>query len=147
MTVRSLGRPALVASFAAFAVLAGCDSAERRDAASVVTAVARFRSADNASTPAMVEALKATPCTALDVCKTRDDCVATGEATAKARRLKTEVEQGLVALEKGTLAKDSPEAQELPRKLDEAERLLKQGHEGLAKCDEQVQALKRKHRI
>lgn len=150
MTVGSLGRSGLVPSlvaFAACAALAGCDGAERRDAASVVTAVARFRSADNASTPAMVEALKATPCTALDVCKTRDDCVATGEATAKALRLKTEVEQGLAALEKGTLAKDSPEAQELPKKLDEAERLLKQGHDGLTKCDEQVQALKRKHRI
>ena len=64
MTVGSLGRSGLVASFVALAVLAGCDGAERRDAASVVTAVARFRSADNASTPAMVEALKATPCTA-----------------------------------------------------------------------------------
>jgi|GEM_PF-1006653 len=126
---------------------AACDSAERRDAATVVAAVGRFRSADNASTPAMVEALKATPCTSPEVCKTRDDCVATGEATAKALRLKSEVEQGLTALEKGTLSKDSPEAQELAGKLDEAESLLKQGHEGLAKCDERVQALKRKHRI
>ena len=126
---------------------AACDSAERRDAATVVAAVGRFRSADNASTPAMVDALKATPCTAPDVCKTRDDCVATGDATARALRLKSEVEQGLTALEKGTLSKDSPEAKELPTKLDEAESLLKQGHEGLAKCDEQVQALKRKHRL
>jgi hypothetical protein len=128
-------------------VLASCDSAERRDAETVIVAVTRFRTADNASTPAMVDALKATPCTAPDACKTRDDCVSTGEATAKALRLKAEVEKGLSALEKGTLAKDSPDAKELPKKLDEAEILLKQGHDGLARCDEQVQALKRKHRI
>ena len=141
------GRMSLVVLCLGCLPSAACDSAERRDAQSVVAAVARFRTADNASTPAMVEALKATPCTAAEVCKTRDDCVATGEATAKALRLKSEVEQGLTALEKGTLSKDSPEAQDLARKLDEAEALLKQGHDGLAKCDEQVQALKRKHRI
>ncbi len=126
---------------------AACDSAERRDAATVVAAVGRFRSADHASTPAMVDALKATPCSAPEVCKARDDCAATGEATAKALRLKNEVEKGLAALESGALSKDAPEAKELPKKLDEAETLLKQGHDGLAKCDEQVQALKRKHRI
>ncbi len=130
-----------------FLPLVACDSAERRDAETVVVAVTRFRTADNASTPAMVDALKATPCHAPDVCKTRDDCAATGEATAKALRLKNEVAKALPALESGTLSKDSPEAKELPKKLDEAEVLLKQGHDGLAKCDEEVQALKRKHRI
>lgn len=127
--------------------LLACDGAERRDAESVVLAVTRFRTADHAATPAMVEALRMTPCNAPDVCKTRDDCVAVGEATSKALRLKAEVERGLAALEKGALAKDSAEAKELPKKLDDAETLLKQGHEGLTKCDEQVQALKRKHHI
>ncbi|MDF2698258.1 MAG: hypothetical protein K0S65_6641 [Labilithrix sp.] len=132
---------------ASLVLVPACDSAERRDAETVIAAITRFRTADNASTPAMVEALKATPCTAPDVCKTRDDCIATGESTARALRIKSEVERGLAALESGTLAKDSPEAKALPAKLDEAETLLKQGHDGLAKCDEQVQALKRKHRI
>ena len=131
----------------ALLALAACDGAERRDAEVVVAAVTRFRTADHASTPAMVEALKATPCTAPEVCKTRDDCARTGESTAKALRLKAEVEKGLAALEQGTIAKDSPEAKALPQKLDDAERLLKEGHEGLAACDEQVQALKRKHRF
>lgn len=130
-----------------FGVLVGCESSERREAASVIAAVQRFRSADNASTPAMVEALRATPCQAPEVCKTRDDCVAVGEATSKALRLKSEVERGIAALESGALAKDSDQARELPKKLDEAEVLLKQGHTGLGRCDEQVQALKRRHRL
>lgn len=125
----------------------GCDSAERRDAETVVAAVSRFRTAESASAPAMVEALKATPCNRSDTCKARDECASTGDATARAVRLKNEVERGLAAIERGTLAKDSPEAKELPRKLDDAEVLLKQGFDGLGKCDEAVQALKRRYRI
>lgn len=127
--------------------LSACDTGPKRDAQTVVAAITRFRMADNAMMPAMLEALKATPCAGDDACKTRDDCVATGEASVKALRLKAEVEQAISQIEKGTLAKDSTEAQELPSKLDVAEMLLKQGFDGLAKCDEQVQALKRKHRF
>jgi hypothetical protein len=128
-------------------LLGACDAAARRDAESVVAAVGRFRTADNASMPAMMDALKATPCSAADVCKTRDDCIAIGESTVKALLLKAEVEKAIASLEKGTLSKDSPEAQGLPAKLDEAEALLKRGHEGLSTCDDEVSALKRKHRI
>ncbi len=127
--------------------LAACDGAERRDAETVLIAVNRFRIADNATTSAALEALKATPCIAVEACRTRDACALPGESTAKALRLKAEVEKGLAALEKGTLTRDSPEAQELPKKLADAETLLKKGHDGLAACDEQVHALKRKHRI
>lgn len=130
-----------------FLALSACDGAERRDAERVLAAVTRFRTADNASTPRMVDALKATPCSAPDVCRTRDVCAATGEATARALVLKNEVEQALAGIEAGRVPKDSPEAQALPKKLDEASELLAKGHEGLARCDEEVQALKRKHRI
>jgi hypothetical protein len=126
---------------------AGCDSADRRDAQVVVSAIRRFRSADNPSTPAAVDALKATPCSAPDVCQAKDTCLVAGEATAKALRINSEVQQGLAALDKGTLVRESSEAQELPKKLDESRQLLKKGEEGLPSCDEQVQALKRKHRI
>ncbi|MBX3227331.1 MAG: hypothetical protein KF837_08460 [Labilithrix sp.] len=127
--------------------LTSCDSAERRDAEVVLTAIHRFRSAPNESLPAMVDALRATPCANPDTCRARDECLALGESTAKALRLKSEVEQSLAALDKGTLAKDSAEAQSLPKKLDDAETLLKQGHAGLPRCDDAVQALKRKHRL
>ena len=73
--------------------------------------------------------------------------MAAGEATARAVKLKAEVSASLAALESGALPKESPEAKALAPKLDEAEALLKRGHDGLPACDEQVQALKRKHRI
>jgi hypothetical protein len=125
----------------------GCDGAERRDAETVAAAVQRFRSADLAATPAALEALRATPCVAADACEARRACVEAGEATASALTLKGEVKRGLDAIEAGRLAKDTPEARALPEKLDEAERLLKKGHEALPACDQRVLALKRRHRL
>ena len=98
-----------------------CNAGARQEAAQVVEAVDRFRKADNAGKPATVEALRAVKCTSADVCKARDACLASAEATAKALRLKSEVEQGLTAVEKGTLPRDSEAARALPAKLDEAE--------------------------
>lgn len=141
-------RPHLACAVVVAAQLAiGCDGADRREAKSVVSAVARFRRADGASTPAMVQALEKTPCSAPDVCAARDACVASGAATARALVLKKEVEEALAALERGALASDAPAAQALPAKLDEAEALLRTGHDALPACDERVQGLKRRYRI
>lgn len=127
--------------------LSACGSGERREASMLAQAVERFHVADNAQKPAAVQALRAVRCAAPEVCRARDACLAAAEPTAKALRLKSEVEQGLSALEKGALQKESPEARALPQKLDDAESLLKEGFRGLPACDDQVAALKRKHRI
>ena len=116
-------------------------------AAQVAEAMDRFRKADNAAKPAMVEGLRNVKCTATDVCKARDACLASAEATAKSLRLKSEVEQGLSAVEKGTMPKDSAEARALGGKLDEAETLLREGFAALPNCDDQVMALKRKYAL
>ncbi len=130
-------------------VLAGaaCDAAAKREAEQLVSAVERFRRAGNAEKPAMVDAIRAVTCTDGEVCRAREDCLASAEATANALRLKSEVEQSLAALEKGQLAKDSPEALALASKLDTAQGLLDQGHTRLAACDDETMALKRKHRF
>ena len=108
-------------------LLPACDAGARQEAAQVVEAVDRFRKAENPGKPAAVEALRAVKCSAADVCKARDACLASAEATAKAMRLKSEVEQGLSAIEKDATPRDSSEARALPAKLDEAEALLKEG--------------------
>ena len=128
-------------------LLPGCESGARQEAAQVVEAVDRFRKAENPAKPAAVEALRAVKCSAADVCKARDACLASAEATAKAMRLKSEVEQGLSAVEKDATPRDSDEARALPAKLDEAESLLKEGFSLLPACDDEIMVLKRKHRI
>ena len=132
---------------AAVFLVAACNAGARQEAAQVVEAVDRFRKAENAGKPATVETLRAVKCSAADVCKARDACLASAEATSKALRLKSEVEQGLSAVESGAMPRDSEAARALPAKLDEAESLLKEGFGALPQCDDQIMALKRKHQI
>jgi hypothetical protein len=127
--------------------LVACESADRRDARSVLMAVARYRLADLPSTPAAVDALKKTPCATGDSCAARDTCAEAGEATARALVLKEEVGRTIAAVESGAVAKDSPEARALEGKLDEAELLLKKGHDALPACDEKLDVLKRRYRL
>jgi hypothetical protein len=141
---RSLAR---ALSLVVVAAVLACESPERAEAQRVVAAVDRFRQAQNPDKPTAADALRAVPCSAPDVCRTRDTCLLTADTWGRAIRLKSEVEKGLDAVEKGTLSKDSDEAKALPKKLDEAEALLKQGHDNLQPCDDQVMALRRKHRF
>lgn len=131
----------------ALAVFPACESGARQEAAQLIEAVDRFRKAENPGKPAALEALRAVKCSAADVCKARDACLASAEATAKAMRLKSEVEQGLVAVEKDAMPRDSDGARALPAKLDEAEALLKEGFSLLPACDDQIMDLKRRHHI
>lgn len=127
----------------------GCNlgGGQKQEAAQVVEAMSRFRKADNRAKPSTVEALRAVKCSAADVCKARDACLASAEATAKALRLKSEVEQGLAEVEKGVVARESADAKALPGKLDEAEALLKEGFAALPGCDDQLMALKRRYEL
>jgi hypothetical protein len=141
--------PARTASALALIVvgLGACDGADRRDAETIVSAVGRFRTADLDATPAVVDALKNTPCRAADVCAAKQACVVAGEALTRSLQLKAEVAAAIAKVESGALSKEAPEAQSLSSKLDEAEAQLKASHDALPACDDQVRALKRKHRL
>lgn len=127
--------------------LIACDTEEKKDAARIVDAVRRFRTAETADMPPLVAALKETPCKTDETCKVKDDCLKTGEATSKAIQIKTEAELALAAIEQGKLDKESPEAISLPAKLDQASALLKIGKDATTACDEGVTALKRKYSL
>jgi len=81
------------------------------------------------------------------VCETKRACSAVSEPTSRALTLKYEVERGLANVRAGKLAADSHEAQALPDKLEEAARLLEQGHAAVSDCDEKLTALKRRYGI
>ncbi|AKV03321.1 hypothetical protein AKJ09_09984 [Labilithrix luteola] len=128
-------------------LLVGCDGGERREAEAVTQVVERFRRADNREKPAAVEALRAAKCSTPDVCHARDICLASAEPTSKALRLSSEVEQGLSAVERDAMPRDSAEAKALPGKLDEAESLLKEGEKAMPACADAMMDLKRKYRL
>ncbi len=134
-------------AIASWLAMAACDGSAGREAQTLAQAVERYRRADNAQKAAMIVAISNAPCTAADVCAARETCLASANATAEALRLKNEVSASLADLEAGRLAKDSPEAQRLPAKLDEAETLLRDGFQRLTACDEQILNLKRTYRF
>lgn len=140
-------RAALLLAISLAVALAACEGSARQEADSVVRATERFRRAENADKPAIIHDLRATRCSAADVCRARKECLAYAEPTVQALLLKTEVQSALGRLEKDAMAKDSDEAKALPQKLDDAERLLKAGIDHLGTCDAEIQALRRTHRL
>jgi hypothetical protein len=145
-------RSRLVAFVLAFAVVlplatTACRAGARAEAERLAASVDRFRRAENVDKPTSLESLRAVPCSASDVCRARDACLASAEATVKALRLKQDVEDGLGLVERGELPRESLEAQALPEKLDEAEALLKEGFSLLPACDDKMIALRRTYRL
>ena len=115
-------------------VLGACASG-KREAASLVTAVDAYRHASGPSKVDLAHAVSAVECSNDKVCEAKQACVAAIDPTVRAIALKDEVTAGVTAIEKGTMPPDSPEAKALPGKLDEAEKLLKDGREKMGACD------------
>jgi hypothetical protein len=122
-------------------LLAGCASG-KQEASSLVAAVDRFHRAENADKPDREAAIAQVVCADKEVCEAKRLCDAAARSTAAGLRLKAEVEKGLAAIEKGTLAKTDDAAKALPDKLDEAGRLLGEGHAGMPACDQKILALR-----
>jgi hypothetical protein len=120
---------------------AACTSA-KPEAAALVAAVDRFHKAENADKPDREAAIAAVVCADADVCEAKRVCDAAAKSTAAGLRLKVEVQQGLAALEKGTLSKTDDAARALPDKLDEAGRLMGEGHAQMPACDQKILALR-----
>jgi hypothetical protein len=125
----------------ALLALAGCSSA-RRESASLVAAVDRYRKAPmNAKAP-LADAIAAVPCTAPDVCAAKDACVASALPTVRGVALKSEVEAALADLHAGKLTQDEAASRGLGPKLDQATQLLEEGQARLSVCDAKITALR-----
>jgi len=116
----------------------GCTGAGKHEAASLVSAVDEFRHAPGPAKAQRGQAVVDLHCSDAKVCDAKQACVAAIEPTVRALALKDEVTARVADLEKGTLAKDSPEAQALPGKLDEAEKLLTDGRAKMQACDSRL---------
>jgi hypothetical protein len=141
VTLRRLA-PTTVAMLGCAYALAACDGGARREATTLTDAVDRYRRASDASKAAARDAVAAVACTDSRVCDAKQACVAAIEPTTRALALKDEVSRRLGDLEQKRLAPDSPEAQALPGKLDEAELLLKDGRAKMAICDARLTDLR-----
>ncbi len=121
---------------------AGCGRG-KQEASSLVAAVERFHQAENVEKADRADRVAEVPCTAKDVCEAKALCVAATDPTARALRLKAEVEKGLGDLGAKRLSPGDEAAKALPGKLDEASRLLEEGHKALPGCDAKLLELRR----
>ena len=128
------------------ALVAACSGA-KREAASLVAAVDRYRQADPAGKVERAKDLAAVPCTDAEVCAAKAACFASAEPTALGYSLKAEVESSLDDLKAGRITKDQAEARDLPQKLDEASRQLDRGQAALGACDTKITALRVKYAL
>jgi hypothetical protein len=122
--------------------LPGCAGTGKREASSLENAVDRYRRADGASKEVLGQAVSEVACSDTRVCDAKQACLAAIVPTTRALALKDEVARGLADLEQKRLALDSPEAQALPGKLDEAEHLLQDGRAKMATCDARLTDLR-----
>lgn len=135
-----------VALLALLGAAAACTSPTKQEAKSLVSAVDRYRRAENTEKPELADALEAVPCTDAEVCATKDACLAVSRPTAKALRLQREVSQGVADIQDGGLSPYDPKARAFPDKIDESEKLLAEGQAALEACDEKLTALRLKYR-
>lgn len=121
--------------------LPACTSAGKQQAVSLANAVDAYRHAPGPAKAERGKAVGDVACSEPKVCDAKQACVAAIDPTVRALALKDEVTARIADIEKGVLAKDSPEAQALPGKLDEAERLLKDGRAKMDACDAKLTEL------
>ncbi len=126
-----------IAVFCATFVTA-CGSSAKRETAALSAAVDRYRRADNSSKAAEAQIVAGVACTGEKVCGAKAACVAAIDPTTRALQLKDEVTRRLGDLQNKRLSPESPEAEALPAKLDEATRLLGEGRAKMAICDKQL---------
>jgi hypothetical protein len=131
--------PSRLAWFVVVAAAAlSCAGSAKRETATLAAAVDQYRRADNTSKGTQAERVAAVECRDAQVCSAKAACVAALGPTMQALALKDEVTHRLADLEHKRLAPDSPEAQALPGKLDEATRLLGEGRVKMADCDKRL---------
>lgn len=116
-------------------LLGACAGSARRESAALADAVDRYRRAENGTRASQGQAVLAVVCTAAEVCAAKQACLAAIDPTTRALALKDEVAARLVDIQAKRLSPDAPEADALPSKLDEAERLLGEGRTKMADCD------------
>jgi hypothetical protein len=134
-------RTAALLVFCACALSVGCASG-KRESASLVAAVDRYRTAEMGAKGPLAGAIEAVPCSVPEVCAAKEACVASARPTADGAALKAQVEAALDALHAGRITQEEAASRGLAKKLDEASRLLDEGHAKLSVCDARITALR-----
>jgi len=135
------------ASLLVLLAVAACASTAKRETASLAEAVERWQRADVPQKAAATADVRAVGATDAEVAAARTACLGAMDATVRALDLKQQVERGLADLEAKRITPDDPAAAALPGKLDESERLLKEGRRAMTDCEQKVMSLRMKYGV
>ncbi len=122
--------------------MTACTATAKREADTLASAVEAYRRTEGPMKAARARAVGEVACSDKRVCDAKADCVAAVDATTRALAIKDEVAARVGDIERGALDRGSPEAQALPGKLDEAEKLLREGRDRMRLCDEKLANLR-----
>ncbi len=138
------------ASSALLAILAASSTAcgsGKREAASLVAAVDRYRKAPMESKAAPAAMIEKVECSDAEVCAAKEACLQSARPTVRGMALKLEVTKALDDLNEGRITHDQAEGMGLSRKLDDASRAIDDGRVNLAGCDAEVISLRLKYAL
>ena len=134
---------------ASLAGAAGCDGGAKGEARALLGAVDQYRKADGPARADRAQAVVAATCTDAQVCAAKEACLAAISPTVRALALKDEVAARLAEMEGqragGADGAAPPDAAGLATKLDDAERLLKEGHANMDACEKALAGLRVKY--
>jgi predicted outer membrane protein len=119
----------------------------KREAASLVAAVDRYRRAPMESKAAPAALLEQVACSDSEVCAAKTACLQSAQPTVRGIRLKDEVNDTLDQLNQGRITREQAAELDLSRKLDDASRAIEDGRKNLAKCDAKVISLRIKYAL
>jgi hypothetical protein len=128
------------------AFLCAC-SHEKQEAGAVIHAVEQFRAAPDENKMVRVAELTGVTCSTPEICDVKIECLKWAEPTAKALAIKVQAQKTLAQIQNGQEQPNDPNVKDLPDKLDEASRLLDEGHAELQPCEEKVTGLRIKYRL
>jgi hypothetical protein len=129
------------------ASLIACTGSAKREAATLVAEFDRYRRADNASKAAEAQRIANVSCSDAQVCGAKHACLAAIDPTVRALAIKDEVARRLADIEHKRISPESSDAQALPGKLDEAERLLNEARAKMPDCEKDLAELQLEHGV
>jgi hypothetical protein len=134
-----------LASFYLF-ILPAC-SHDKQEAGAVIHAVEQFRAAPDENKMVRAAELTGVTCSTQEICDVKIECLKWADPTAKALAIKVQAQKTLAQIQNGQEQPNDPNVKSLPDQLDEASRLLDEGHAELQSCEEKVTGLRIKYRL
>ncbi len=124
----------------------GC-SHDKQEAGALIHAIEQFRAANDETKTVRVAELTGVKCSTAEICDAKIECLKWAEPTAKALAIKVHATQLLADVKNGKEMPGDPSIKALPDQLDDASKLLDEGHAELQPCEEKLTGLRIKYRL